>query len=124
MPFWRGSKRTGAAVAAFAMLLQLGLSFGHAHDLTLHRQGAEGAATTVSSEPDKPSDHSQPAELPDEDGCPICITIHMVAGGALPVSPAVALRADFNRVGQSALVQFDLIARRHAFFQTRAPPHA
>ena len=125
MQWWRGNGRTGVALAAFAMLLQLALSFGHVHlhDLAPPTQRTQSSATALASAPSDPSDQQLPAGLPDDDGdCPICIAMHMASSGVLPVAPLVVLPDDLSRSHQQAIVHFDIIARRHSSFQTRAPP--
>ena len=129
MRSWGGGKRVGMALAVVAMLLQLVLSYGHLHlhDLVSQPSGSHLAAPSLLSQvghADSAPDGSQPANAPDEDGCPICIAMHMVANGAQPVAPQVASPSDFSRPPQIAVVQFDCIARRCASFQTRAPPLA
>jgi hypothetical protein len=111
-------KLTGTVLATIAMLFQLALSFGHlhVHDLTGHRS-VDGLAVSA------PADSSHPAGTPDDENhCAICLTMHMVASGALPAPPAFDQPADFSRTAPVARVHFDVVARRHVSFQTRAPP--
>lgn len=120
MGFWRGNKRIGATLAAFAMALQVWLSLGHVHEAAWQRQGAE--AGTILPDYAKAPNHSQ--SVPDDDDCPICFAMHMAAGGALPVAPVLATPADLRPAPYRTLREFELVARRHAKYRTRAPPRA
>jgi len=104
------------------MLVQFVLAFGHVHGLDGHVPASSHAALSlVQTAPDTSGD---PAVPPDDDDCQICITLHMAAGGLLPPPPLVPLPANLARPGEQALVRFDVVAPRHASFQTRAPPFA
>ncbi|HVY58055.1 MAG TPA: DUF2946 family protein [Xanthobacteraceae bacterium] len=124
MRWWRDSQRLGSALAGFAMLLQLVLSFGHLHlhDLTGQSSSAVRSAAAVAGHT---LDKQHPTNAPgDEDGCPICTVMHMVSGAALPTAPVILVPGDYSRPHQTAFVRFNVVARRYALFQTRAPPRA
>src|SRR4249920_2711584 len=100
------------------MLLQLTLSFGHLHLHELVSQSPHDApsfATAAATTTNSFLDRTQPADG-DEDDCPICIAMHMVAAGALPVAPLAVMPAYFSSVRHSAVARFDIVARRHASF--------
>ena len=103
------------------MLFQFVLAFGHVLGLDEHAPASSHSA--LSLQQTAPDTSGDPAGLPD-DGCPICLTLHMAASGVLPSAPLVALPDRLVPPYQQAVVRFDVVAPRHASFQTRAPPSA
>ncbi len=123
MRWWRANRRTGAALAVFAMLFQFVLAFGHVHELGSRSASPHSATASLAGDAADPRGQRWPASIPDDD-CPICVVIHMAANGVLPEAPLVLVPDDFTRPHHQAAVHFDVVARRYAFFQTRAPPRA
>jgi hypothetical protein len=126
MRWWRDHKRSGAVLATFAMLLQLVLCLGHVHlhELASDPVRPEAAASMVLSQAEALLDRAQPGDRPDEDDCPLCLVMHMVASGAVPLAPMLAQPEYFGRAPELPVIQFDLSPPRYASFQTRAPPRA
>jgi hypothetical protein len=116
---WR---RGAAGLGLFALLLQFFMSFGHVHasDLSplrpsLHTHTSISTASTGSEQnvPNEPADQN----------CPICMTMHMVAIGAVPAPPTVIVgTADSQVVRSVSIDRFNLGPTRYTLFQTRAPP--
>lgn len=111
-------------MAMFAMLLQIVLCLGHIHlhDLGSHPAGRDAVAPMAVSLADQPLERPQPGDLPEEDNCPLCMIMHMVASGAMPMAPVLAQPTDFGSVTGFPVIRLDLSSPRYASFQTRAPP--
>jgi hypothetical protein len=118
MGWFRSQLRVWAWVAVLALVLQLGLSLGHIHDLSgehlvaVHTSAAEKASTCA----------SQNVVDSDDDFCAICAMLAMLSGAQIanaPVVPPLFVLAWTER-----LTSPDPIFRPQAriAFQSRAPP--
>jgi len=126
MQWWWRKRRAGAGISAFALLVQLVLSFGHTHFREILPTAPAEASTVLLQRTTAqfvPNPQQVPANEPDDD-CPICIAMHMAGTGLLPVVFTIALPSEFRWIPREVGVEFDLIAPRHALYQTRAPPLA
>jgi len=127
MQWWRRKQRTGAGILAFALVVQLVLWFGHIHlrEILPKSQIAEAATVLLQKATAQfaPNRQHVPADESD-DNCPMCIAMHMAGTGLSPVAPTIALPSEFSWIPREVAVEFDLIAPRHALYQTRAPPLA
>jgi hypothetical protein len=113
----------GGRAALFALLLQLAFSAGHVHpeDFAALWSGPADAVTAVSRAPDSIPD---PPPLPgvEDDGCPICVSLQMLAV-AVPVLPfqlPLRLLPTGSVPRQPAEQRPSTIA--FGLFQSRAPP--
>lgn len=118
MRCFRSHRRLGGWAALFALLLQLGLSFGHVHGAAPdHPTVALAADTGNSAQP-----HTDTRHPADPDYCATCSILTLLTGAqtasapvaALPIAPAAA-ESDFTRQASR------IIAARTAFY-SRAPP--
>jgi hypothetical protein len=117
MQWFRANSKVGARLGLFALTLQIALSFAHIHlDTFAH------ATTGLTSQPD-PSAPTQP--VGDADNyCSICAAMHITANSFLPKVPVLPIPFVSQPVGHSNPAAAVFIARRHASFQSRAPPPA
>jgi DUF2946 family protein len=117
-------RRFGAWLALLALALQLGLSIGHVHKITLDRGRDAGLSWT---EPIiGPGDQGFPAgkpAAPGEDQCPICFGLVVSGTFVLTAALCVILAMVFGTARLVAAPQPILLARRHfSPAQQRAPP--
>ena len=117
MGWFRARARWAAALALFALAVQLFASLGHVHAPILKHAalGADGPAS-LSADAGRSDDH-------DEDGkpCGVCIALHLLgvaqvsAPPQLPVPAAFAAAVDVPMPGIVAALPC-------ASFRSRAPP--
>jgi hypothetical protein len=125
--WFRTKKCSGTCWALFALVLQLALSFGHAH----HDQIAEpfaasphltildhAASTIVSSSPALPT---IPAGLA-LDYCEICAAVNLVSNGVPANSPQMRAPAGLRQIRFWLQVDAAFAGSPHRPFQARAPP--
>jgi hypothetical protein len=122
--FWiRANRRIGAAVALFALAVQLVLSFGHVH---LDKAGPFGPAVAGISAPQAsngggapPDRHHRPGA---DDFCAICATISLASTLLLPEPAAITLPIAHAQTWPPQF-QATLATREPQYlFQARAPP--
>jgi hypothetical protein len=110
--------RPGAALALWALALQLWLGFGHIHAEDV----APAPQTTAAAAQQDGTGH--PALPGDHDDCPICSVMHLAGAVVLPAPPALAALE---------VPRFTLLPAAHAAitfaaapsaFNARAPPTA
>ena len=116
-------KRRGACFALVALLLQIGVSFGHvdldgivgADHLTL-----TGLHETVLAKSSKQT----PAQTPgDDDGyCPICASIFLVSTSVASEPPQLPVPDGFERIKHSVSIARGVIPPLRVVFRSRAPP--
>jgi hypothetical protein len=123
-------QRCGGGLALAALVLQLGLSFGHFHARDFAYQSlAYSAQRTVSgwngrtTTPALTEPSSKLAD--DDDQCPICFSSYLLANSFIPDTPPPAIPVDFGNAG-GALPRADHLAleAHRAAFQPRGPPIA
>jgi hypothetical protein len=120
MRSWQFGRRGASGLGVFAITLQLFLSFGHVH-LPNVTTTPSSAVTTYCPAP-VPSEQPTPSGLPDE-GCPICMIMHMVSSGVLPSPPSTVAYFEFSLVHHCTFVTaINVGITRYSLFQTRAPP--
>ena len=119
MRWFRANLQIGARLAMFALTLQVALSFAHIH-LNTFAHATPGL--TSSTQPD-PSAPTQPGGDADN-YCSICAAMHITANSFLPKVPVLPIPFVSQPVGHSNPAAAVFIARRHASFQSRAPPPA
>jgi hypothetical protein len=118
---WR---RGAAGIGLLALLLQFFISFGHVHAFELSPLQPSLQTHTSISTASSGSKQNVPTE-PEDQNCPICMVMHMVATGALPAPPTVIVDADYLEVLRIVSIDaFNLGPTRYTLFQTRAPPMA
>lgn len=102
-------------MALLALVLQLGLSFGHVHGLHADR----AAAWTVAGQP-----NAGPANSDDGDYCATCAILAMLSGAQTASAPAVVLPVTVPSASRLAPPETILFETRRTAFRSRAPPQA
>jgi len=121
MGWVRRNRRAGAWLAAFALALQLALSFGH-----LHWHGVALAAPAAPALLGQTSAGDDGLPLPQNRGgapdiCEICATLGLTATSVLPVPASLAPPPRAEMVwAEFASTQAG--SALPSFFQARAPP--
>jgi hypothetical protein len=115
-------RRHGARLALAALVLQILLSFGHAH-LQGVAQGASPATTPSIALADRNS--QTPAPIPDtDDYCAICASIFLASSAFAPAPPQLLIPANFQRVEHGFSAARPLAESPRLAFRSRAPPVA
>jgi len=119
----RTNRRIGAAVALFALAVQLALSFGHVHldKAALFAPAAIAAPQTASGGDASPDPDRRPGAA---DFCAICATLSLASTLLLPepsrLTPPIAHSHAWSREFEAALAA----SAPHLLSQARAPPRA
>src|SRR3977135_4070182 len=119
----RTNRRIGAAVALFALAVQLVLSFGHVHldKAALFAPAGISAPQTAGGGDAPPDPDRRPGAA---DFCAICATISLASTQLLPeptrLTPPVAHSPPGSREFEAALAA----SAPHLLSQARAPPRA
>src|SRR5579862_2173435 len=121
MRWFRDNMRQGSWLALLALVINLGLSFGHVHATDVRHAGSGFALTVVaSSDADRTQDHS--GDTGADCLCPICIAISAMAtalASTPPVLPVAFAGLGLDRPIESPLA---FAERPTAAFQSRGPP--
>jgi len=121
-------QRCGGGLTLAALVLQLGLSFGHFHarDFAYQSAGYSGrlggwySRTTMQALAERPSKLAD-----DDDQCPICFSSFLLASSFIPDTPPPAFPVDFiSASGPFARADHLAFGAHRAAFQPRAPPIA
>jgi Protein of unknown function (DUF2946) len=119
----RSNIKCASWIALFALVIQLGLSFGHFHALdgTSSEYGLlRLVAATAAPNGDQSPNH--PADRHDDYFCPICMAATAIGHALASASPALPIefaQASIDRAIESGVVRPD---PQRAAFQSRAPP--
>lgn len=121
---FRSTRRFGAALGLFALLLQLALSFGHVHAEDL--LGASSASIQVLAGKAPSANPAQNRHFPGtpHDDCPICTVMHLAGTIVVPEPPVLVLPTQFTTAVFSTNDLLAVVIPRRLPFQTRAPPTA
>jgi|SRR5271168_888392 len=122
MRWFRDNVRQGSWLALLALVINLGLSFGHFHatDGKRAESGLISLIAAVSSNTDRTQGH--PGDTQADGLCPICTAISVMAN-ALASAPPV-LPVEFAGLGLDRPIGSPLAfaERPTAAFQSRGPP--
>lgn len=120
MGWLRSARRTWGWVALLALVLQLGLSFGHVHALNAEPSGTALASVAHGgTNPSKPDTGDR-----DDDYCAICAIMAMLSGAQTASAPALALPISLPCTEIAASPKAIDIASTPSAFRSRAPPQA
>lgn len=132
MKWFRSNIRHGARLALFAMLVQLGLTFGHSHwfaqaaplaQATLQQTGgAKGQAAVDRAAVHKQSPSGPDREHPGEDNCAICAVIAMAGAVVSATPPLLHLPQAIDLLYRTTDAEFLHLKSAGTAFQPRAPP--
>ena len=122
----RTNRRIGAAVALFALAVQLVLSFGHIHLEDIYGNARTFTASSASislpatdnSWPVPASPHSQHTD----DYCAICATVHLLTSSFAAQAPQLPLPTYSAAIEHFDRVAFGYIPPQRTPFHSRAPP--
>lgn len=121
MRWFRSHRRVPSALAMFALLLQLALSFGHIH---VGHAESNFAATDHDRAPaiGRAAPDPQDSDGHEDRYCPIYASLQLIGSAQLATPPAVALPHAFGAanlaLGAAALVT----EAPRCGFRSRAPP--
>ena len=121
MRWVRSNGRFGVWLALAALVLQLGVSFGH-----VHLDGVPPAAI-IDAAAGAPGSAPLPDQQPGDrahDYCPICAAIHLAASAFVPPAPQVEAPFASQPVERVDHITITFVSARRAPFQSRAPPSA
>jgi hypothetical protein len=122
MRWFRSKIRHGSWLALFALVINLGLSFGHFHAIDGKRvgNGSTSLITVASSDTGRTQNH------PDDTGadylCPICTAVSAMAHALASTLSAVAVEFTATSLDQPVKARLDFFEQPAAAFQSRAPP--
>ena len=123
MRWFRLHTRPTACLALFALVVQLVLSFGHAHGdkFRLSAASAKDAVFTniKTGSADTPAG---PARPDNDDFCAICASITLAGLLVLPTPPAATLPPAIDSVWVPPARASTASGARRLLFQARAPP--
>ena len=123
-------QRCGGGLALAALVLQLGLSFGHFHARDFAYQGVASSGQQTAGAWDSRTATQASIERPstladDDDQCPICFSSFLLASSFIPDAPRPAFPIDFRNAGGAFPRADHLALEAHcAAFQPRGPPIA
>jgi hypothetical protein len=126
MNWFRSRIRSGAHLALFALALQMALSFGHVHldDLGLPplagTDPTQIAFVAASGSAPPAGHHHQPA--PDDDYCPICASIAVLATWMPALPPVLVSPEPIRRVWGPVDALHISPTQISLSFRARAPP--
>jgi len=118
MRWFRSRRSWVGCLALFALLLQLGLSFGHHHGLAVGHPHAVQAGVPAGDG----NDPAAPQHRGRDDYCAICAVLAQLGGAQIAVGPALPHPIALSSAALSLPAE---IARgeTHRFaFRSRAPP--
>jgi hypothetical protein len=120
--WFRNNIRQGSRLALFALVINLGLSFGHFH--AIDGKHAEGNLLSVLAS--APSDTGRTQGHHGDTGadylCPICAAVSAMANALISAPPALAVRFENTSFAQPVVSQLSCARRSIAAFQSRGPP--
>jgi hypothetical protein len=122
MRWFRDSIRHGSWLALLALVINLGVSFGHVHATQGKHTGTGSTSTIAAVSSDSGRAQYHPGDDRDDHLCPICNAISAMANAlasAPPVLPTEFVVVSLERPIES-LPAF--AGRPTAAFQSRAPP--
>ena len=129
MVWFRSKIRSAARLALFALAIQMAVSFGHMHrdDLGLAPLNDPASTHLAASTPHHPagsSGHNQSPAPADDDYCPICATMQLVATGIPSLPPLLIVPAPIRREWPIQMPARSVSLKVALSFQARAPPAA
>lgn len=122
MRWFRDNVRDGSRLALLALVINLGLSFGHFHatDGKCIESGLISLIAAASSDHDRTP--GNPGDTGTDDHCPICIAVSAMANALASAPPVLQVEFagfSFDRPIEPVLV---FAERSTAAFQSRGPP--
>jgi len=103
--------------ALFALMVQLGLSFGH-----IHHEEAPTAVAMAEAPSDAPVPDTGPGHDEHRDTCAICLAAAMAGSALASAAPDLPAPPTFALLRASPRDATDTADPRRAAFRSRAPP--
>jgi hypothetical protein len=119
MTWFRSHRRSWGWMALLALVLQLGLSFGHVHGINADHPAAALAATDQAGDP--PAGNGEPN---DADYCAICAILALLTGAQVANAPVMALPVAPAAIERQPALEKILSEPQRVAFRSRAPPQA
>jgi DUF2946 family protein len=122
MRWFRNTIRQGTWLALIALVINLGLSFGHFHAIDGKASG-RGIATAASiASPDDGAKQGTPDDSHADYLCPICMAATAIAKVLASTPPALPLEFATTSIDRTIESVFLLVELPRAAFQPRGPP--
>jgi hypothetical protein len=122
MRWFRDHIKQGSWLALIALVINLGLLFGHVH-------GVDGALTRVGSTlvaavttPAGQSNQGQPTDTHADYLCPICMAATTLGSALATAPPALAIEFAATRIDRIMVSGLFGVPSPQAAFQSRGPP--
>jgi hypothetical protein len=122
MRWFRNTIRQGTWLALIALVINLGLSFGHFHAIDGKAFGRGIAAAASIASPDDSQKQGPPDDSHADYLCPICMAATAMGNALASTPPALPLEfaaVSIDRTIESVLL---LVEPPRAAFQPRGPP--
>ncbi len=117
MKWLRSKAKRLSLLALFALALQLGLSFGHHHDVAV--AGISASVAQSAATPD--TDHDQDVH---RDLCAICATMAMANTVVAAAPPSLTVPQTVAALRAAFLTETIATDSRRGAFRSRAPPQS
>jgi hypothetical protein len=122
MRWFRDNLRRGSWLALLALVINLGLSFGHFHAIDDKHAESGLISLIAATSSDHDRTHGHPCDSQADCLCPICTAVSAIANALAPAPPV--LWVEFAGVSLDRPIESLLVfaERPTAAFQSRGPP--
>jgi hypothetical protein len=122
MRWFRDHIKHGSWLALIALVINLGLVFGHVHAVDgVARQGGSTLVAAVTTSAGQ-ANHGQPTDTHADYLCPICMAAVSMGSALAPTSPALPLEFAEAQIDRAIVSELSGVASPPAAFQSRGPP--
>ena len=117
MRWFRDHIKQGSWLALIALVINLGLLFGHVHSV-------DGAVTRVATiaTPAGQANQGQPTDTHPDYLCPICVAATTLGSALATAPPALAFEFAATRIDRIVVAELFGVPSPRAAFQSRGPP--
>jgi hypothetical protein len=123
MRWFRSNRRGAAWLAVFALVCQLGLSFGHVHLGRLTADVWAGGESNGDIPPARPQSQQRDSSLP-RSFCAICANIALAGSLVFPAAPKILVPIPLTQTLVWAQAATEIVSLERLTFNARAPPQA
>ena len=122
MRWFRDHIKQGSWLALIALVINLGLLFGHVHsvDGAVTRVGSSLVATIAT--PAAQANQGQPTDTHPDYLCPICVAATTLGSALATAPPALAFEFATTRIDRIIVAELFGVPSPRAAFQSRGPP--
>jgi hypothetical protein len=121
MRWFRDTLRQGSWLALTALVVNLGLSFGHIHTIDGKVSGRGIAVTSIASTDDGQK-QGHPNDSHADYLCPICMAATAMASPLASPPPVLAAQFDYITIDRTVVSVVAVAEPPRAAFQSRGPP--